>query len=209
MLMLQASLALASQDSIGPNGINSLVTGLNGNNINIGQVELYRPGNPGFDTTATLMNSSVDPEQVFFRNPPTYNAVANTLAETSDHVVKVAGILISDHATATGVAPEADLYSVGVNEPALGPTPELAYQQFAESSNLLATMVLPNIECQVVRALGSYADDFLLRKLAEIWCGSGDSRLPFQTLQSGCAIHRCFELHKANQSLSESSLKTP
>ncbi len=68
---------MASEDTIGPNGIYSagLKIGnddLDGSGITIGQVEPFRPGDPtqpngmNFDTTGSLFNSSVDPAEVFF-----------------------------------------------------------------------------------------------------------------------------------------------
>ena len=58
-------------------GSNSSGLGLTGNEIGIGQVETSRPGDPtdnsqpgppypDFDTTATLFNSNIDPERVFY-----------------------------------------------------------------------------------------------------------------------------------------------
>jgi len=118
---LSFSHAYASQDTIGPNGINSagLTTAnglpLNGgavasvNPVAIGQVETFRPGDNSFDTDATLKNATVDPAGVFFlkQGPPiTYNASANTASEigpppypfpanAGHHSIGVAGVMIS------------------------------------------------------------------------------------------------------------------
>jgi hypothetical protein len=111
----------ASQDTIGPNGINSagLTTAnglpLNGgavasvNPVAIGQVESFRPGDNSFDTDPTLKNATVDPAGVFFlkQGPPiTYNATANIASEIGEppypfppanghHSIEVAGVMIS------------------------------------------------------------------------------------------------------------------
>jgi len=137
----------ASEETIGPNGINSagltLPNGipLTGAGIGIGQVESRRPGDPTqpsgmpFDTTGSLINSSVDPEEVFFAryanpsNPSsasgavTFNATANPSPqdEISTHGVQVAGVIISTDTqpagtpAAKGVAIGAKLYSAGHN----------------------------------------------------------------------------------------------
>jgi hypothetical protein len=113
--------AYASQDTIGPNGINSAgLTTANGLPLNggavttftpvaIGQVESFRPGDNSFDADATLKNATVDPAGVFFlkEGPPiTYNATANTASEigppphpfppaAGHHAIGVAGVMIS------------------------------------------------------------------------------------------------------------------
>src|SRR5262249_28646180 len=56
--------AFADIDTIGPNGINSAVTGLNGEGVAIGQVEGGRPGKPGFDDDKNV-NTNVVPTKVF------------------------------------------------------------------------------------------------------------------------------------------------
>ena len=64
----------ASTDTIGDNGIMSIglrtFNGmpLNGAGVSIGQVEDYRPTKPGFDTDSELLNSFINPSQVYWRN---------------------------------------------------------------------------------------------------------------------------------------------
>ncbi len=93
----------ASQETIGPNGINSagltLFNGnpLTGSGIAIGQVERSRPGKTGVDS-ANKRHPSVNPAGVFRQN-----GTANT-ADTKGHAEQVAGIMISTDATALGVS---------------------------------------------------------------------------------------------------------
>ena len=59
--------AIASEDSIGPNGINSASLMLNGAGIAIGQVEAGRPGRDDIDTDATCCNADIEPAGLFAR----------------------------------------------------------------------------------------------------------------------------------------------
>jgi Subtilase family len=106
----------ASQDSIGPNGINSAGLGLTGAGVTVGQVENLRPGKPGFDSAANCCNADVIPTGVFFRDQP-MNASINQ-GVGGNHAIAVAGVMISTATTAppphsppTGVATGASLYS--------------------------------------------------------------------------------------------------
>jgi hypothetical protein len=109
----------ASQDTIGPNGINSGGLGLTGAGVAIGQVEILRPGKPGFDTAANCCNTDVNPTGVFYRDLP-MNASGNQ-GVGGDHPIAVAGVMIStnttslgpspSHSAPTGVATGAALYS--------------------------------------------------------------------------------------------------
>ena len=114
--------AMASLDSIGPNGINSAgltlpdgTTLLTGDGILIGQVETSRPGVEGTDSPANV-NSFVDPFRVRLQdNDP---IVANSNIGTG-HATRVAGVMISTDAVDSdsdgdaplGVATGADLSS--------------------------------------------------------------------------------------------------
>ena len=105
--------AMASVDSIGPNGINSINLALTGNGVDIGQVETGRPGSENVDTdlsSSNLYHTAVDPADVFRRHPENLHFVANANngAEVTSHAVEIAGIMISTDAVARGVAPEAD-----------------------------------------------------------------------------------------------------
>jgi hypothetical protein len=76
---------------------------------------------------------------VYYRQSPT-NFTANGAlgSEADSHAVKVAGVMISTDTVARGVAVDADLFSVGINEQ---PTSlEDVYDQIAQSMNFLATL---------------------------------------------------------------------
>ncbi|MEM8777483.1 MAG: S8 family serine peptidase [Cyanobacteria bacterium P01_G01_bin.49] len=97
--------------STGLNGINSRGLGLTGTGIGIGQVEVERPGKPGFDNPAKS-HPNVKPTEVFLQNG---KAIKNQNIEGFDpkgHATRVASVMISDHKnTHRGVAPGASLYS--------------------------------------------------------------------------------------------------
>ena len=144
--LLVAGEAIASEDTIGVNGILSAGltlpmpngTQLTGDGIGISQLEGHRagdnilPNGMTFDTTASLFNSFVDPEEVFmanFDNPPvvTFHPTANgttlpgntTNFEINDHAIQVASVMISKDTqpagtpSTAGVAPNAKLFSSG------------------------------------------------------------------------------------------------
>lgn len=139
-ILFGVNTVFGSQDSIGPNGIHSNVLSLTGNGVEIGQVEIGRPGDPNFDTgSPTLFNTTVDPAMVYNREFVNFQATANRAAEITPHAVDVAGIMISTDGTATGVAPEADLYSVAIRPDGIGGI-EGVYSQAAESAQFLATL---------------------------------------------------------------------
>ncbi len=128
--------SFGSTQSIGPNGIDAAglldFNGalLNGSGSVIGQLEPQRPGKPFFDTDSALINSSVIPDDVFFRHvetfpptPPDFTPTDNNSMEVDAHAVRVAGVMISTDTTdvdmdgdaPTGVAPSAGLFSAGYN----------------------------------------------------------------------------------------------
>jgi len=98
--------------SIGLNGIN--VTGGTGAGIKIGQVEVQRPGKPGFDDAA-FVNTSVNQTEVYYLTlAPTKNvgiiSHAGMDGVPRGHGTQVAGIMISNSPGALkGVAPGAQL----------------------------------------------------------------------------------------------------
>jgi hypothetical protein len=136
IVILFASTAYASVESIGANGIDSagltLFGGgpLNGQGVSIGQVELNRPGSLVLDTNPAAYNTFVAPAFVFWRQnvtPANFNVTANSIynpttnptGEIDNHPEEVAGVMISTATgapitTPAGVAPAATLYSVGV-----------------------------------------------------------------------------------------------
>jgi len=80
---------------------------LNGANIAIGQIEIGRPGVPGFDNAANS-HADVEPTGVYRVNGA---ATANRADELRPHALAVAGVMIANGAANKGVAPEAHLYS--------------------------------------------------------------------------------------------------
>lgn len=143
LLTILSTSAYSSQDSIGPNGINSSGLALDGDGVGIGQVENARPGSQIFDTAIgaeTLYNTAVTPTDVFFRHTDnvTFTATPNAGGEVGLHAIEMASVMISTDATTKGVSPGADLYSAGIN--ATGPMAEDVYAQTAITANYLATL---------------------------------------------------------------------
>jgi len=95
--------------------------------VGIGQIELTRPGDKSFDTTANLINSTIDPAGVFYTSvnllgTPSFSATANVASEiyvdatdlaNGGHSTRVAGVMISTGAATAGVAPQAKLFASG------------------------------------------------------------------------------------------------
>jgi hypothetical protein len=108
--------SIASEDTIGTNGIHSAGLGLTGAGIDIGQVEADRPGKPGHDTGSNCCNDKIVPAGVFARN-----MVAGNGQGVDDHALWVAGVMISTQTAVptpppirsppVGVAQSAALYS--------------------------------------------------------------------------------------------------
>ncbi|WP_019502076.1 S8 family serine peptidase [Pseudanabaena sp. PCC 6802] len=110
-------------DSNGVYGINSRGLGLTGKGIAIGQIEVRRPGLPGFDKNDGNMNGipdlvhpDVQPKKVFFQDNA---ATADRALEVgTGHAILVAGVMIAKEnrmrMNGAGVAPDAELYSGGI-----------------------------------------------------------------------------------------------
>ncbi len=116
-LLLLASRAMGSSTTIGPNGIDSLVTQLNGDGIAIGQGEVGRPGKPGHDTDPTRLASNTIPAGVYFQTFSGMDSPNSGL--NSDHATEVAGVMIGKDAPCAecvGVAPNAILHAVAILE---------------------------------------------------------------------------------------------
>ena len=151
--------AIASVDTIGPNGIDSAgLTTANGlpldggavgsvNPVAIGQVELSRSADYTFDTDPMLYNTDVNPAGVFRLRytPVTFAATPNAMDEiggaNGQHALEVAGVMISTSTdtpptphTPTGVAPGAALYSIGI------PNTSNSDQEAAVAMQHLATL---------------------------------------------------------------------
>jgi hypothetical protein len=97
--------------SAGINGINARClttpggTILTGSGIAIGQVEVPRPGKPGFDAT-DYSNPDVIPAGVYRQNGPATPDTTEPV-ETLGHSERVAGVMIANGAADKGVAPQA------------------------------------------------------------------------------------------------------
>jgi subtilisin family serine protease len=123
--LLATPVSRASEETLGPNGINSLVTGLNGSGVPIGQVEDDRPGVHGYDTAADCCNQHVVPAGVFVQD-----RTANVNESIHEHALWVASVMISKQIAVDpdtgmsppiGVAQEADLFSAAFVENILDP----------------------------------------------------------------------------------------
>ena len=143
------NVAVASQDSIGPNGINSAgLLGadgqpLTGNGVGIGQVEFQRPGDADVGDDLAHRNFTVDPQAVFERdqpNPPPANPPANSNPINFEGSLAewVAGVMISFDPSSTGVAQDALLYAAGYKPTGLDPDGEAAI-----TAQLIASQTTP------------------------------------------------------------------
>jgi len=124
---LLATIARASLDSIGPNGINSVGlldfdgVPLTGSGVVIGQVEQGRPGDEQVGDDLAHRNTTTDPTDVFLQNNP--GDPPPNDANVRNHAQQVAGVMIStdisdlppnnDGDAPKGVATGALLYSSG------------------------------------------------------------------------------------------------
>ncbi len=116
MLLFVTETVLADALTIGSDGIDSKSTGLNGEEIVIGQIESGRAGKPGYATPpnpAEPSASNTKPEQVYFRT-----LIADPGEAVTGHATRVAGVMIGDGAgfdgLYEGVTPKARLYSAAV-----------------------------------------------------------------------------------------------
>lgn len=132
-----------SEDTRGPNGINSAALSLTGTGVSIGQVEAQRPGKfgDGFDD-GSHSNSSTIPKAVYILDglTPNWNDDDELYDDTFNppiaHATLVAGVMISTDAIATGIATGADLYASGV----YGPTGPLdLFDRIAITAQFIAT----------------------------------------------------------------------
>ncbi len=120
LLLVFVGPAAADLATLGTDGINSLVTGLDGDGVPIGQVEPYRPGKLNWDTDQTNYASNTVPSGVYFRTGGGFDAMDS--ANIFYHATGVAGLMIgkdhsvtgrtkADYAANRGVAPAALLVS--------------------------------------------------------------------------------------------------
>ncbi len=167
VVFLVVSLAKASTDTNGANGINSTgltVNGqpLNGSGVSIGQVESYRAGKKN-DPDTTEYNDHVTPFKVFDNVGLVPDSLGPPGGDNGIHAETVASVMISTDPTdpdgagprtpPTGVAPGARLLSIaaGVGKSFM---PDQAQQYFAESSQAIVTYAKTNFtDAQQIRAI--------------------------------------------------------
>jgi len=130
-----SSSAHGSQDSLGPNGINSLGLGLTGDMVAVGQVEDYRSAKTDYDSIANS-NTFIDPlyvQQQDRTSEQNEDLDSDDMTGVSDplddhHATWVAGLIISSDPDLTGVAPNANLNSASFRSPnviTVGPHEEI------------------------------------------------------------------------------------
>lgn len=122
ILLIVPSWALPTANSVGSAGIDAVKLHqapykLTGKKIAIGQVEIGRPGQFGWDKAA--QDSKFKLEQIFYQNGA---AKANTHVE--QHAMMVASIMVGRDKDLPGVAPDARLYAAAVGNPKLTGQPE-------------------------------------------------------------------------------------
>ncbi len=126
--------ALPTANSIGPAGIDALRLhqlpyDLTGKKIAIGQVEIGRPAQFGWDKVAQQPRFKL--EQIFYQN-----GAAKADRHVEQHAMMVASVMISRDKAFPGVAPDARLYASAVGAPKLTGQPEecLSIQHIAQQN---------------------------------------------------------------------------
>ncbi len=134
LAIVMPSLALSSVNSVGAAGIDAARLHqapyrLTGKKIAIGQVEIGRPGQFGWDKAA--QNPKFKLEQIFYQNSA---AKANTHVE--QHAMMVASVMVGRDKESIGVAPDARLYATAIGNPKLTGQPEecLSLQHIANQN---------------------------------------------------------------------------
>jgi hypothetical protein len=88
--------------------------GLTGEGVQIGQVEIGRPGKPGYDTQH--FHSQVTPTQVYAGTVMDAPESGYLISPDGNHATQVAGIMIGKHTPVPigGVAPDAQLHAAAI-----------------------------------------------------------------------------------------------
>lgn len=127
--------AMPTANSIGSAGIDALKLHqapykLTGKKIAIGQVEVGRPGQFGWDKAAKDPRFKV--EQIFYQN-----GTAKVNKNVEQHATMVASVMVSRDKRFPGVAPDARLYAAAVGIPKDGGQPEecLSIQHIAQQNS--------------------------------------------------------------------------
>ena len=146
LLVLIAKVALADAFTIGPDGIDSKATGLDGSTtdadspgIEIGQIESGRSGKPNYGIPPEPAASNTNPAGVYFK---TTAGMANPDEAEGSHATRVAGVMIGDASIALfeGVAPKANLHSAALGSGINDQLPADIDVDFALTANRLARL---------------------------------------------------------------------
>lgn len=115
--LLVVNTAFGNSYSIDENGVNSKITGLNGSGIEIGMLEQGRSGKAGFDNNM-LSSDNTFPVQVYVEGMLDGPNNATSIQIGDFHATQVAQVAIGraiPQGLYEGVAPQANLYSNGVD----------------------------------------------------------------------------------------------
>ncbi len=109
IFLLVATTAYAA--NVGPEGIDSLATELDGSGVLIGQAEIRRSGKAGYDSD-NFSSSNTVPTGVYFQNN---GGMASPDSFLDQHATLVAQQMVGT-GIPSGVAPEAALHSIGISD---------------------------------------------------------------------------------------------
>jgi len=122
LLAIVANTAFGSSFTIGPNGIDSKSTGLDGSTfftfaVGLGMADDYRSAKAGYDDDEFSAPNTI-PYGVYYQSTGSM-AVKNDWISPDDHATEVAGVMIGKaqpDGKYEGVAPGARLHSVGISD---------------------------------------------------------------------------------------------
>jgi subtilisin family serine protease len=130
ILVLAPVTALGSFNSVGPNGVD-VPFGLDGSGVLIGEADADRSGKAGYDGAARAASGTV-PAGVYFQNNAGMDpAYPNPGSHIGEHATAVASVMISRRALEGGVAPMAQLHSIGLGETGTDPDDALVLNRLA------------------------------------------------------------------------------
>ena len=174
-------------DSLGDKGIDALRLhqppyNLTGRKIAIGQVEVGRPGQFGFDKVVSW-NPPVKVTQVFFRDEK-----AKSNLDVDNHAFMVASVMISQDKKHPGVAPDARLYSSAVG----------AIKRSAQPEECLASQYVASQNSGDVRAINFSFGESLQRDPRENPALDGNALLT-QCVDWSARVHDVLYVIAGNQ----------
>ncbi len=130
-IVLCPSTALCDFITNGEDGINSLVTGLTGSGVQIGQVELTRSGKAGYDNEDNSVPNTI-PAGVYFQNSGGMDSPnSGRIDEHATSVAQIAAAKTTPSASYAGVAPNSELHSLAVADYENDDTNALALNRLA------------------------------------------------------------------------------